>query len=139
MLEELQPRTADKILDIGTGSGWTTALLAKIAGESGFVNSFEIIPQLAEFAADNLARFSFDNIEVRIAEPNQLGMQGKLFDKVLVSAAARDVPQDLLAQLAIGGRMVIPVKTEILIIDKLADNNFQEKVLTGFAFVPLIY
>jgi protein-L-isoaspartate(D-aspartate) O-methyltransferase len=139
MLEELQPKIGDKILDIGTGSGWATALLAEIIGKSGFLNSFEIIPQLAEFAADNLARFPFDNIEIRIAEPNQLGMQGKLFDKILVSAAARDVPKDLLDQLAIGGRMVLPVKNEILIIDKLSDDNFQERFLTGFAFVPLIY
>ncbi len=140
MLELLQPQTGDVVLDVGSGSGWTTALLAEIVGEHGFVYGVELVPELVELSRDNLAIYGFDNAEIYQASSRVLGLPDKApFDKILVSAAGEDVPEDLIKQLKVSGRMVIPVANSIIKVDKLDDGGVQEERYYGFSFVPLKY
>ena len=99
MLELLDPRKGEKVLDVGSGSGWTTALLVRLVGESGEVIGVEIIPELVELGNNNLKKYNFKNAEILRAEKN-IGLPKKApFDKILVSAAAEDLPKKLMEQL----------------------------------------
>ena len=140
MLELLQPEEADKILDIGAGSGWTTAILAEIAGEEGFVYGTELVAELVEFGRENLSKNKVVNAEVWQADIQQLGLPNKApFDRILVSAAAEDLPPELIDQLKIGGRMVLPILDSIWKIDKISKDDIKQERHYGFAFVPLKY
>jgi len=140
MLELLQPQAGDIVLDLGSGSGWTTALLAEIVGERGWVYGVELVPELVRLGRNNLAIYGFDNAEIYQANSNILGLPDKApFDKILVSAAGEDLPEELIKQLKIGGRMVIPVGDSVFKVDKLNEDDINEKRYPGFAFVPLKY
>lgn len=138
MLEWLDAKAGHKILDVGSGSGWTTALLAHIVGPKGFVYATEIVPELVEFGQKNTERAG-----VRNAKFFQTGKTYGLpdyapYDRILVSASAGHLPEELPAQLKTGGKIVIPVKNDILEITRLADNNYKTITHPGFMFVPLI-
>ena len=137
MLELLELREEDKVLDIGCGSGWTTALLAH-ALKSGSVTALERIPQLLTLARNNLKSYHFTNIHLQLAGKT-LGLPGQTFDKILVSAAAEELPFDLVQQLNPGGIMVIPIQNEIAVIYKKEGQYFEQKDFYGFRFVPLVY
>lgn len=138
MLDLLEPKPGEKILDVGSGSGWTTALLAKIAGKDGRVFGLEIIPELASFGQANLAKYGFPNASIRPAGQT-LGLPEKApFDKILVSAAGESYPKELISQLNPGGLMVIPIKNDIWKIKKSAGGEPEIEKFSGFAFVPLI-
>ncbi len=142
MLEQLQPEAGNKILDIGSGSGWTTALLANILGGKGKVMAIEIVPELKEFGEKNVAKYSF--IEKMIAEfictDGSKGYKKEApYDKILVSAAVQEkIPQAWKEQLKIGGRIVTPINSSIWTIIKKSETEFEEIEYPGFAFVPLI-
>lgn len=137
MLELLQPNAGDKILDVGTGSGWTTALLASIVGPHGRIFGVEIIPELAGFGRKNLLKYNFPNAKI-LQSGDKVGLPAEApFDKILVSAAGENLPEDLVAQLKIGGRMVIPIKNSIWKIDKISDTETSKDEFPGFIFVPL--
>ncbi len=138
MLEKLQPQAGEKILDIGSGSGWTTALLAQIVGPKGKVCGVEIVPELADFGRQNLAKYKFNWAEIKLATA-ELGYTPLApFDKILASAAAEELPAELLGQLKIGGRLVIPIQNSIWQIDKVAEDKFKQQEFPGFVFVPLV-
>jgi protein-L-isoaspartate(D-aspartate) O-methyltransferase len=108
MLESLQLKPSDKVLEIGTGSGYVTALLAELSAE---VFSIERHPDLAEKARDLLSSLGYRNIQVRAGD-GTLGLPvAAPFDAIMVSAAAPEVPQALIAQLSDQGQMIIPVGT----------------------------
>ncbi len=146
MVELLEPSEGDKILDIGSGSGWTTALLAEIVGGKGKVYGVEIIEGLKKFGEKNVSKYNF--IKKRRAEMilgnGRFGLpQSAPFDKILVSAAAGKIPEELLRELKIGGRLVIPIgepfgSQRVMAIDKKSENKFEEKNFPGFIFVPLV-
>ncbi len=146
MMELLQPRAGDKILDVGSGSGWTTAILAEIAGEKGKVYGVEVIPELKEFGEKNISKYNFikKGIARYFCADGRAGLPDYApFDKVLVSAAAEETPQKLLEQLKEGGRLVIPIggqyqPHDIVLIEKQDQNKFTEKRFPGFVFVPLV-
>lgn len=140
MLELLQPKEGEIILEVGSGSGWVSALLSEIVKDRGFIYGLELIPALVEFSRDNLMTYGFDNVEIFQASTDVLGLpeQGP-YDKILVSAAGYDLPDELVEQLKIGGRMVIPVNDSIFKVGKISENNIQEERYHGFAFVPLKY
>jgi len=137
MLELLELGEEDIILDIGCGSGWTTALLAR-AAKRGTVTAVERVPELLEFAAANLKKYHFKNIALQLAG-RTLGVPGRRFDKILVSAAAHELPLELVEQLRPGGIMVIPIRNEIAVIYKKEGERFEQEDFYGFRFVPLIY
>lgn len=137
MLELLQLEENDRILDIGCGSGWSTALLAQVA-KSGTVTGVELIPELLELARNNLDKYPFANIKLELAGET-LGIPGQTFDKILVSAAADELPSGLVRQLNPGGIMVLPVKNDMVVVYKHDDGNIEQSVFPGFRFVPLIY
>ncbi|MFH1366450.1 MAG: protein-L-isoaspartate O-methyltransferase [Patescibacteria group bacterium] len=142
MLELLQPKEGDKILDVGSGSAWTTALLAHIVGEKGKVYALERIPQLKTFSENNLKRYQFKNIELFCGDGTKGLSEFAPYDAIQVAAAALSgIPNVLREQLKIGGRMVIPVgrnTQEMVLLVKKDEDNFEEKKFPGFQFVPLI-
>ena len=137
MLEWLEAQPGDKVLDIGSGSGWTTALLAYIVGPNGRVFAVERILELVEFGRDNAKRAGVRNAKFYEAG-KALGLQKYApFDRILVSAAAQKFPEELLNQLKDGGKLVIPVNNDILEVEKDSGET-TTKVHRGFMFVPLL-
>lgn len=140
MLELLSPKEGEKILDIGSGSGWTTALLSYCVGEKGKVIAMEIIPELKEFGENNVKKYNFveKGVATFIVGDGKLGYKKEApYDKILVSASADDVPQELKNQLKTGGKIVIPIFDSIVEITKINANEFKQKEYPGFVFVPL--
>lgn len=137
MLELLELKDEDTVLDIGCGSGWTTALIAH-AASAGSVTALERLPKLLAFARENLAPYGFRNVRLHEAG-RALGMPEQTFDKILVSAAAQVLPLELIEQLRPGGIMVIPIRDKIAVIYKKEGQRFEQKEFYGFRFVPLIY
>ncbi len=140
MFELLQPKKGDNILDIGAGSGWTTALLSEIVGKSGKVYGIELIKELKEFGEKNTENYNFvkNGIVKFIYGDGSKGLPEKApFDKILVSASADKISSELKEQLKINGRLVIPVKNSVFLIIKKSD-RFEEEEFPGFSFVPLI-
>ena len=139
MLELLKPELGQKILDIGSGSGWTSALLAGIVGPKGEVFGVERILELKEFGEKNLAKYHLENVKFFCRDGTSGLPDYAPFDRILVSAAAYEIPKYLKGQLKIGGRMVIPTTAQDLrLIEKISDNEFKENIYPGFVFVPLI-
>lgn len=140
MMEMLRPQEGEKILDIGYGSGWTTAILASIVGEKGKIFGFEIIPIIARFGQRNIKEYKFENINF-IEGDGSKGLPDEApFDRILVSAAAPSVPLTLKEQLKIGGRLVIPVgrgSQAIYVIERIGEKAYKKKRIPGFAFVDL--
>lgn len=146
MLELLSPQKNDRILDMGSGSGWTAALLSEIVGENGAVFGLEIVDELVEFASSNIEKFNF--IEKGITKiykrDGYCGLpEFAPFDKIIISASVEEIPKKLLGQLKIGGRMILPIgkpfeTQEIMLIVKRNKNKFIQKRYPGFIFVPLI-
>lgn len=141
MLEKLNPKEGDKILDIGSGSGYTSVLLSYIVGEKGKVISLEIIPELKEFGENNVKKYNF--LDKGITEffclDGSLGYKKEApYDKILSSASGENIPKEWKSQLKIGGRIVAPVKKSIWVLDKKGENNFLEQEFPGFLFVPLV-
>jgi protein-L-isoaspartate(D-aspartate) O-methyltransferase len=141
MLELLDPQSGQNILDIGSGSGWTTALLAHIVGGEGSVTALEVIPELCELGEKNVNKFSFikKGVVQFYCQSAENGFEKNAsYDRILVSAAVAEIPVALKEQLKVGGKMVIPVRSEIWFIEKKAQEDFHIEKFAGFAFVPFI-
>jgi len=141
MLELLEPKPGEKILDVGSGSGWTTALLAEIVGNAGKVFALERIPELKKFGEKNTSKYNFvsSGRAEFICGDGYRGLSEQApFDAILISAAAEKVPEPLVNQLKAGGRMVIPVGHNIKLVIKKQDGRLDTKDFFGFSFVPLV-
>ncbi|TAK95585.1 protein-L-isoaspartate O-methyltransferase [Patescibacteria group bacterium] len=141
MLELLDPQAGQNILDVGSGSGWTTALLSYIVRAEGKVTALEVIPELCEVGKYNVNKFGF--VKKGIAEFHCIdgtdGFAAKApYDRILVSAMADDVPIELKNQLKVGGKMVIPVHNNIWYLERRAEDDFYKEEYPGFDFVPLV-
>ncbi len=138
MTEALELIGNEKVLEVGTGSGYQAAILAELAQ---FVITTERLPPLAESAKRALDSLGYTNIDVHLAEETLGWLKGAPYNAIIVTAGAPRVPADLLAQLAIGGRMVIPVGSryvqELYKITKHRKKNIVEN-LGGCRFVSLI-
>ena len=135
MLKLLDVRPGDRVLDVGAGSGWTTALLARLVGPSGLVLGVELDLELAAWGADNLARQQTPWASIREADPDVLGAPGE-FDRILVSASARELPQSLVDQLSDDGIMVVPVGSAMTRVRRTSEGT---DITThgSYTFVPL--
>ena len=141
MTERLHLAGTEKVLEVGTGSGYQTALLALLAEE---IFSIEIIPDLADGARAVLGRLGLANVRLRIGDGSLGWPEEAPFDRVIVTAAAERVPRALVEQLAPGGRMVIPVgpspDAQVLRqVDRGDDGATVETDLLGVRFVPLTH
>lgn len=138
MLRLLDVRAGHRVLDVGSGSGWTTALLGELVGPEGRVIGVERVPELVERSRSVLDARERDWVEVRHAQPGVLGWPNDgPFDRILVSAGATELPEQLVEQLAENGKMVIPVNQQMLLVTK--DPEGIEVTRHGaYVFVPLV-
>jgi protein-L-isoaspartate(D-aspartate) O-methyltransferase len=138
MLELLDVRAASRVLDVGAGSGWTTALLAHLTGPAGSVVAVELDPALAEWSAGNVAALDFPWASIRPAEPGVLGWPPAApYDRILVSANADRLPQSLVEQLTADALMVIPVAGEMCRVHRAGREQLEITRHGAYAFVPL--
>ena len=138
MLRLLGVRPGDRVLDVGSGSGWTTALLARLTGPTGEVHGVEVVPELAQWGSDNLARAGFGWASIELAREGVLGLpEHAPYDRVLVSADGGELPSVLVEQLATPGRMVVPVSGRMLVVERDAHGTHQ-RAHGHYRFVPLV-
>jgi len=136
MTELLALEPEDKVLEVGTGSGYQAAVLAELAAE---VYSVEIVAPLAERARDVLERLGYENVHVRIGDGYQGWPEEAPFDAIIVTAAPAEIPEPLKQQLRSGGRLVIPVgerSQELLVLTRTAQ-GFTEQSVLPVRFVPM--
>lgn len=138
MLRLLEVSPGHRVLDVGAGSGWTTALLGHLVGPGGLVVGVEVIPELASWGEHNLRRTSYDWASVREPEPGVLGDPAQApYDRILVSAEALRLPRELADQLADPGRMVLPIAGRMTLL--VRSGGADEIVVAGaYRFVPLV-
>lgn len=140
MTELLQPDEDAVVLEIGSGSGYQAAILAKMVKQ---VYTIEIVEELGLRAKEQLQTMGFDNVEVRIGDGYNGWPEHAPFDAIIVTAATEKIPQPLIDQLKPSGRMVIPVGgvyeiQELILITKDASSNVVKKSIIPVRFVPLI-
>jgi len=141
MLEKLQVELGDKVLDVGAGSGWQTALLSYLVGQTGRVIGLEIIGDLVSKARENINRYQLDNVQIVHADGHDGFSLSAPYDKIIVSAAASQVPENLLSQLRLGGSLIVPVGQgvqDVVLIKKIAQDRFDKQKFPGFIFVPFV-
>jgi len=139
MTDLLQPRQEDKILEIGTGSGYQTAILAQLVK---MVYTVEVIKELGEAAAERLQHLHYTNVRTRINNGYHGWPEHAPYDGIIVTAAASHIPQALIEQLKPGGRLVIPIglpylRQELMVVEKDEQHHTHVKDILGVAFVPL--
>jgi protein-L-isoaspartate(D-aspartate) O-methyltransferase len=138
MLRLLDVRAGDRVLDVGAGSGWTTALLAALTGPDGRVIGVEVVPELVSFGGRNLACTGRSWAEIRPAADGVLGVPEEApYDRILVSAEGRELAAELVAQLGPGGRMVAPVAGRMLLAVRSGD-RVEVSRHGHYRFVPLV-
>jgi protein-L-isoaspartate(D-aspartate) O-methyltransferase len=137
MLRLLDVRPGQRVLDVGSGSGWTTGLLAHLTGPDGEVLGLELEPGLVGFGRTNLARGGWPWARIEQALPDVLGDPDRApYDRILVSAEARELPTALVDQLATPGRMVAPVGGQMVLVERSGDRSDISRH-GGYRFVPL--
>lgn len=138
MTEALTLKKTDKVLEIGTGSGYQAAILAELATK---VFTIEIVEPLARQAEQTLTELGYKNVRVRVGDGYQGWPEEAPFDAIIVTAAPERVPQPLLDQLAVGGRLILPVGRDIQTLDLYhrTAEGYQRKTLTLVRFVPLVH
>jgi protein-L-isoaspartate(D-aspartate) O-methyltransferase len=136
-LRLLQVPVGARVLDVGSGSGWTTALLARLVGPGGRVLGLELEPELAVWGAANLAAWAMRWARIEPATPGVLGrpVEGG-WARILVSATSDELPRGLVDQLADGGRMVIPVRSTLRVVERHGA-RVESTDAGSYDFVPL--
>jgi protein-L-isoaspartate(D-aspartate) O-methyltransferase len=144
MLELLNPRPGEKILEIGAGSGWVTALLAycvSYKNSNGKVIAIERIKELQEMAYQNVSRYNFIEkgiVEIILGDGSKGFQKYAPYDKIIAAASAKFIPVAWKNELKIGGTLVAPVKNTLECHKKINTNDFNIKIYKGFSFVPLV-
>jgi protein-L-isoaspartate(D-aspartate) O-methyltransferase len=140
MSELLELSKAHRVLEIGTGSGYQSAILAELAGE---VFSIEVVPQLAQSAAKTLERLGYTNVHVRAGDGYGGWPEQAPFDRIILTAAPVEIPSALVDQLLRGGRLVAPIgredDQELVLIDKSVAGRIARRVVFPVLFVPMIH
>ncbi|HUP48590.1 MAG TPA: protein-L-isoaspartate(D-aspartate) O-methyltransferase [Thermoanaerobaculia bacterium] len=136
MTEQLQVTPRSKVLEIGTGSGYQAAVLAELVEE---VYTIEIVPELAQRSKETLERLGYQNVHVRAGDGYRGWPEAAPFDRIIVTAAPNHIPQPLVDQLAVGGRMIIPVGEHyqrMTILTRTPQGVVQQKTI-DVVFVPM--
>jgi protein-L-isoaspartate(D-aspartate) O-methyltransferase len=144
MLELLNPQPGEKILEIGAGSGWVTALLAycvSYKNNNGKIIAIERIRELQEMAYKNISQYDFIEkgiVEIILGDGSKGFLKYAPYDKIIAAASADFIPVAWKNELKIGGTIVAPIKNTIECHKKIDTNDFNIKIYKGFNFVPLI-
>jgi len=142
MTEALELKPGQKVLEVGTGSGWQAAIIAKVIGEKGFVWSVERLKMLAMTAKRNLEKAGIKNVKVIVGDGSKGLKEQAPFDRIIVTAACPEIPKPLIEQLKIGGKMVLPVgdvySQQMFIVKKTEKGKVEKSSIGFFQFVPLI-
>ncbi len=139
MTQSARLNAEDRVLEIGTGSAYQAAVLAEIVKE---VYTIEIVASLAQTATDKLKTLNYKNIVVKQGDGYCGWPEKSPFDAILVTAAAPKIPQRLIDQLKVGGRIVLPLGSasgsqDLIVLTKLADGSLKERFITAVVFVPM--
>ena len=139
MTDLLEPESDDIMLEVGTGSGYQSAILANVVEK---VYSVEIVPELAQEATQTLATLNITNVETKCGDGYYGWPEHAPYDGIIVTAAAPYVPEPLVEQLKVGAKLVIPVgrpymHQELIVVEKMADGQTETKDILAVAFVPL--
>ena len=138
MTHLLEPTAASRVLEVGTGSGYQAAVLARVVDT---VHTIEIIPELAEDAAARLERLGYDNVEVKAGDGWYGWPEAAPFDAIMVTAVGEDVPSKLVEQLRPGGRLVLPIGDDfdqnLAVVEKAEDGEITMRHVLPVRFVPL--
>jgi protein-L-isoaspartate(D-aspartate) O-methyltransferase len=139
MTDLMEVKPGDRVLEIGTGSGYQAAVLAELAGT---VYTVEIVEPLARDAAERLKKLGYSNVVAKIGDGYRGWPEQAPYDAIMVTAAPREVPQPLIDQLKAGGRLVVPVGgqaagQELLLLEKRADGTIARRKILAVRFVPL--
>ena len=141
MTSALEIKRGEKIFEIGTGSGYQAALLAKMTGEKGKIVTTEVIPELVEFSKNNFKKSGINNIEVHEYDGSKGLEKEAPYDKIIITAACRDFPQPLIDQLKVDGFIIAPVgnKDEQTMVRgrKLENGKLELEFLGPFLFTPM--
>jgi len=138
MTEKLRPRPGDKILEIGTGSGYQTAILAEIGCD---VYTVELLPELSLRAQEILRKLGYENIHFKIGNGYRGWPEEAPFDGIIVTAAPPEIPEALKEQLKVGGRMVIPAGEtfqNLYLVERKSPQRWDVKKLIPVSFVPMV-
>ncbi|MDI6842357.1 protein-L-isoaspartate O-methyltransferase [Methanothermobacter wolfeii] len=141
--EILDLREGMKVLEIGSGCGYNAAVIAEIIGKDGHLYTIERIRSLYERARRKLRELGYDNVTVIHGDGSQGWPEEAPYDRIYVTAAAPYVPEPLMEQLGLGGKLLIPVGSdkfyqELVLIERISDEDYRSENLGGVAFVPLI-
>lgn len=137
MTEQLEPQPMDRVLEIGTGSGYQAAILAELVKE---VFTIEIVEPLAQRASEDLGRLGFTNVQVRFGDGYKGWPEAAPFDAIIVTCAPEDVPRSLVEQLKDGGRMIIPIGPEgeqSLVLLRKTGGKLETRAVLPVRFVPM--
>jgi len=140
MTEWLDVREGQKILEIGSGSGWQTAILSYLVGH-GKVYSIERHSELAEFAKKNLDKLGITNAKVILGDGSLGFLEESPFDRIMITAACKKVPESLLEQLSTDGLLIAPVgefPQSLVLLKKTSDGIVEIKNQPGYVFVPFL-
>jgi protein-L-isoaspartate(D-aspartate) O-methyltransferase len=139
MTHLLRVKPGQRVLEVGTGSGYQAAVLAEMGAE---VRSIEIVPQLAERAARDLASLGYLSVRVRAGDGYAGWPDEAPFDRIVVTAAATEIPDALVVQLKPGGRMVMPVgrprSSDLTLVEKALDGGVTSRAVMPVMFVPMV-
>jgi len=140
MTEWLDVKEGQKILEIGSGSGWQTAILACLVGD-GMIYSVERHPELAEFAKKNLKKLGISNVKIILGDGSFGFPEASPFDRIIITAACKKVPDSLLEQLSINGLLIAPVggyPQSMVLLKKTSKEIIEIKNQPGYVFVPFL-
>src|SRR3989338_1141538 len=142
MTHALELDLGDKVFEVGTGSGYQSAIIARIVGPKGKVVSCEVVPELVQFARENLKRARITNVEVHEADGSRGNEKEAPYDRIILTAACKEFPKPLIDQLKVGGIIVGPVgdanEQEMVKGTKREDGKMDYEFLGQFLFSPMV-
>ncbi len=140
MLELLDVKPGQKIMDVGYGSGWQSTLLSYLVGEKGKICAFEIVPELCEIGRENVRKYGelYSRVKFFCQSASGGSLEEAPFDRIIAAATVSEVPEEWREQLKVGGKMVYPLGNSIFLEEKTGEGEFIKTEYPGFVFVSFV-